>query len=37
MFGAVTAFNVHEKLVESGFDITRKQVQLDALKDRSIR
>lgn len=31
MFGAVTAINVHEKLVESGFEsMTRKQVQLDA-------
>jgi len=29
MFGAVTAINVHEKLVEAGFEeITRKQVQL---------
>jgi large subunit ribosomal protein L9 len=31
MFGAVTAINVHEKLVEAGFEaLTRKQVHLSA-------
>ncbi len=31
MFGAVTAINVHEKLVEAGFDsLTRKQVNLSS-------
>ncbi len=31
MFGAVTAINVHEKLVEAGFDaLKRKQVRLGA-------
>jgi len=31
MFGAVTAINIHEKLVEAGFDaMVRKQVQLEA-------
>lgn len=31
MFGAVTAINIHEKLVEAGFEaLTRKQVQLEA-------
>ena len=31
MFGAVTAINIHEKLVEAGFEaMVRKQVQLES-------
>ncbi len=30
MFGAVTAANIHEKLVEAGFEIDRKKVHLPA-------
>jgi len=31
MFGAVTSINIHEKLVEAGFEaLTRKQIQLEA-------
>lgn len=29
MFGAITAANIHEKLVEAGFEIDRKKVQLE--------
>ena len=30
MFGAVTAANIHEKLVEAGFEIDRKKIHLPA-------